>query len=455
MSNITYNQKLLLKNTKFIYFIMIKKIMNNKFLLTTLILLTGGFISKFLGFIIKIIITREMGTEGIGLYSLLAPTYSLFTTIAIFSYPTAISRLISIKGKSSKKIIFSVIPISLTLNTLVIILLCLFAPLLSEVLLKEPRLYYPIICVGLTMPFVGLSCILKGYFWGKQKMLPYIISNITEQVIRLIVIIVTIPDLVRQSITLAISYIVLINIISESASILVMVKAIPKDSVITLKDLKPHRDEIKEVMNISIPTTSSKIIGSFAYFLEPIVLTNVLLFLGYNSNYIINEYGILNGYAMSLLLLPHFFTQSVSTALIPEVSKNYSENNIKLCKRRIKQVILISFAIGFISTLVIYIFPEQILRLIFNTTEGVKYIKILAPFTLLYFIEIPLIHALQALNKAKFNMFITILGSIIRLGCILLFSLFHLGMYAMVISIIITLIFSTYFNYLGVKRTLG
>jgi stage V sporulation protein B len=208
-------------------------------------------------------------------------------------------------------------------------------------------------------------------------------------------------------------------------------------------------------MSISIPTTSSKIIGSFAYFLEPIILTNILLYMGYSSNYIINEYGILNGYSMSLLLLPHFFTQSVSTALIPEVSKNYSEKRIELCKRRIKQVMLISFSIGFLSTLVIYIFPEFVLKLIFNTTEGIKYIQMLAPFTLLYFIEIPLIHALQALNKAKFNMFITILGSIIRLSCIVIFSLFHLGMYAMVLSIIITLIFSTYFNYVGVKRTLG
>ena len=40
-------------------------------------------------------------------------------------------------------------------------------------------------------------------------------------------------------------------------------------------------------MNISIPATSSKIIGSISYFLEPIILTNILLFVGYTKEYII------------------------------------------------------------------------------------------------------------------------------------------------------------------------
>ena len=84
---------------------MIKNIMKNKFVMGTIILLTGGFFSKFLGFVLRIIITRQIGTEGIGLYSLVMPTFGLFITIATFSYPVAISKIISARGKSSKKAI--------------------------------------------------------------------------------------------------------------------------------------------------------------------------------------------------------------------------------------------------------------------------------------------------------------------------------------------------------------
>lgn len=434
---------------------MIKNIKKNKFVTSTIVLLIGGFISKFLGFIIKIIITRQIGTHGIGLYSMLSPTFSLFIVLAIFSYPIAISKLVAIKGRSSKKIIFSVIPVSIIINLIIILLIFIFAPILSKNLLKEPSLYYPIICIGFTLPFIGLSNIIKGYFWGKQRMMPYMLSNIAEQIVRLIILSLTIPIFIKYSVIKAICVVILVNIISESVSTLVMIKSLPKGIIIKKEDLIPQKKEIKDVMSISIPSTSSKIIGSFAYFLEPIILTNTLLYAGYSSNYIINEYGILNGYSLSLLLLPQFFTQSISTALIPELSKSYSEGNKKKCIRRIKQIILISLGIGFLSTLVIFLMPKFLLHTLFNTTEGISYIKVLSPFTLLYFIEVPLIHALQALDKAKISMIITILGSIVRLGSIFIFSFFNLGMYTIVIAIILNLIFSTYFNYRGVKKVLS
>ena len=45
---------------------MIKKLFKIEFFVATFILLTGGFLSKFIGFILMIIITRQIGKEGIG-----------------------------------------------------------------------------------------------------------------------------------------------------------------------------------------------------------------------------------------------------------------------------------------------------------------------------------------------------------------------------------------------------
>lgn len=59
-------------------------------------------------------------------------------------------------------------------------------------------------------------------------------------------------------------------------------------------------------MTISLPTTGSRLIGSISMFLEPILLTTILLKVGYSNNFIITEYGILNGYVMPLILLPSF-----------------------------------------------------------------------------------------------------------------------------------------------------
>jgi len=172
---------------------MIKNIKENKFVMGTLILLTGGFLSKFLGFLLKIIITRQIGVEGLGLYSLITPTFGLFITIATFSFPVAISKLVATPNRSSKKIIFSIIPVSLLLNLITLIIIFVIAHPLANIFLQEPRLYYPLLSIGFTLPFIGLSSIIKGYYWGKQRMGVYILSNIVEQIFRIAILVFLIP----------------------------------------------------------------------------------------------------------------------------------------------------------------------------------------------------------------------------------------------------------------------
>ena len=421
----------------------------------TIILLTGGFFSKFLGFVLRIIITRQIGTEGIGLYSLVMPTFGLFITIATFSYPVAISKIISARGKSSKKAIFSIIPISIILNLFTLLIIFLISKPLANIFLKDQRLYIPLLSIGFTLPFIGLSSIIKGYYWGKQRMGIYILSNIVEQIVRIIVLIFLIPKVIKVSLVLTISLIILVNVLSETSSIIVMLLGLPKGVKITKEDLRPSKEYIKDIMNICVPSTSSKIVGSISHFLEPIVLINVLSYVGYSNNYIVTEYGIVNGYSLALLLIPQFFTMSISTSLIPELSKSYSIEDIKNCKKRLFQITGLSLMIGAFSTGIIFAVPEYFLNLIYNTNLGANYIRVLAPFFLLYFINTPLASAMQALDMSKDEMQITLLTSFVKLFLLTLLAFLKIGMYSLIISTIITLIYSTYLHIKKVKKKLS
>ena len=427
---------------------------DNLFFKSTIILLIGGALTKFLGFFIRIIITRTIGIEGISLYSLLMPTYSLLTTIAILSYPISVSKFIAENKYKSKNIILSIIPISIIINLITLLLVYLSAPIISVSLLKEERLFYPLLACALTLPFISLSSITKGYFWGKQNMFPYMVSNVCEQIIRLCFFIILLPLIINKGVVFTIFIIIIFNIVSESFSIFVMSLFLPKNTKIKISDFKINKLILKDIYGLSIPSTSSKIVGSICYFLEPIILTNVLLFIGYSKDFILTEYGIINGYALSLLMIPQFFVGSISTSLIPEISKLYKKKNYNLCFKRVKQIMIISLSIGLLFTMVIYIKPEFFLNLIFKTNLGVNYIKILSPFMLLHFIDMPIISALQALNKSKTNMIITLIGSVIKLSVIALFSLLKIGMYSLIIAIIINIIIQTFLNYRVLKKAL-
>lgn len=429
--------------------------MKNNFIKSTIILVIGGFITKILGMFIKIVLTRTISTKGIGIYSLILPTFNLFITLCSLGLPVAISKLISEKRKiSNKQIVLTPIPFILIFNLFLIILLFIIAPFLSNNLLNNSITYYPLIAIGFTLPFISISSIIKGYYFGVERMLPTTISNIIEQLARLLFTITIISFLMNYSLKAAITGVVLINILSEGISIIVLLLFLPNKKNILTKDFTYDKSTFKDLLNISIPTTGSRLIGSITYFLEPIILTYTLTKVGYSSNFITTNYGIINGYVYPLLLLPSFFTMAISNALLPVVSNSYANKNYSYTKYKIKQAITISLIIGVPCTLAFMTVPEYFLNLIYNTTEGLAYIKIIAPIFLIFYIQGPLTASMQAMGYAKEAMIGTLLGSIIKTITLFVLSLFKIGIWGLIISSIINIIFITIHHYYYVFRKL-
>lgn len=418
--------------------------MKNNFIKSTIILILGGFLTKILGMFIKIILTRTISTKGIGIYSLILPTFNLFITLCSLGLPVAISKLVSEKSKkSNKQIVLTPIPFILIFNIALIILLFIISPFLSKNLLKNEITYYPLIAIGATLPFICISSIIKGYFFGKEKMFPTTLSNIVEQLMRLFLTMTVVAKLMEHSLTYAITGVVLINILSEGISILVLLLFVPKKKKIFTKDFSYDKTLMKDLLNISLPTTGSRLIGSLSYFLEPIILTYALTKSGYSNEFITIEYGIINGYVYPLLLLPSFFTMAISNALLPVVSNSYSHRNYRYTNYKIKQAITLSLMIGVPCTLLFMTIPDFFLNLIYNTNEGLAYIKVIAPIFLIYYIQGPLTTSMQAMGKAKEAMLGTLYGSIIRTILLFVLSLMKIGMWGLIISSIANILFIT------------
>ena len=399
--------------------------------------MVGGLITKLLGFGIRIIYTRMVGSDAINLYSLVMPTYSLLLTIATLSLPVVISKLISEHKTKSIKILSSATIITLILNFIVITTIYFTKDFIATTLLNDSRCSTLLMAMALTFPFVSLSSILKGYFYGKQKMAPHTISNIIEQLVRLALIFLVIPKLINMGIVYSVMGLILISIASELASIITFLVFLPKKFKITKEDLKPDMKTSKEILSISIPTVSGRLIGNIGFFFEPILLTNILLFAGYSMDFILNEYGAYNAYTISLLSMPSFFIAAISSSLLPEISKFYYKENLVMVKRRLKQAVILSFIVGSIFSSFIYLFREPLLSTLYNTTKGSEYIEILAPFFVLFYLEGPLQSVLQAIGKAKTTMFITMVAVITKLVIMSILSLCHIGMYSLVIAEII------------------
>lgn len=426
--------------------------MKNKFVKSVLILTIGGLLTKVISMFIKVVLARQLGTEGTGIYMMVMPTFTLLMALASLGFPTSISKLVAEESKNNKNLVFSVIPISLFLNIIIIVFLLFTSKYISNNLLREPRSYYALISIGLVLPFISISSILRGYFFGKEKMIPHVLSNVTEDLVRLIVLIIGTPYFLKKGIEFAVAFVVLVNIISELTSIFVLFFFIPKNFKLNKNDIKPDRKNIKDVFSIGIPTTASRIIGSIGFFLEPIILSFALNKCGYSNSYIVNEYGIISGYILPLILLPSFFTLAISEALIPQVSKDFSNGNYKSVKRKIKKAIFFSLLIGIPATLIFELIPEVPMKLIYNTSQGINYLKVLAPAALMHYIQSPLTASLQAMGRANDAMRGTLGGTIIRTILLLVLSLLNIGMWGLLIATSVNIIYVTLHQYKCIKK---
>lgn len=416
--------------------------MKNIFIKSAFILIIGGIITKCLGFFIKIYYTRIIGSDAISLLALSMPTYSLLLSIANFNIQTAVTKQISVYNNSRKTIINSLYLMFL-LDFVLILFIFIFGKFISIHLIKNKYVYLPILCSVVSLPFISVGYIVKGYFYARSNVLPHMISNVLEQLFRLLLMVMILPITLKYNYVITVSVFFLLNIFTEGFSIIILSIFLPNNFKLSKSDFKFDKYEVNELINISSASVLSRIICNIGYFFEPIIYTNLLMNKGFDINTITLEYGIYHMYAVSLLVFPTFMINSISNIILPKVSKLYYDRQFFKLKKLIRYVLTLLFSVGSLCTLFIFIFRDNLLLFLYNTNLGSNYIKHLAPFFILFYLEGPISTILIGIDKVWASGFISISGMIVKLVSLVLCIIFNTGYYSILISEIFNIAYVT------------
>ena len=419
-----------------------KKFKNNILFKNILILLISGAISKFIGMIGKITYTRIAGVNIVALYALITPTLMLIITVVQFSFPISISKL-SAEGKyKNDDLLKNAYLVASFVNIILIIIISLSSKLIAD-MLHNKALYKAILSIIPIIPFVAISSIQRGFLHGKEDMMPAGISNIVEEVVKILLIIILLPIFAKKGNITAIICLILFNVITEIISIVIMKKTIKKKYISNSDKGIIKKNIIKDIISISLPTTSVRLISSVGFFLEPIILTNILLKTGYTLNYITLEYGIINSYIIPLLSVPSFFSISIASALLPNITKAYSNKRYKEFNSKLLKLMILSLIVGMICLIFIMIMPDKILTLIYNANYGINYIYLIGPFFLILYMQPTLSVAMQAMNKTNHLFIVSIVSIIIKYTILTISGLMGSGMNSLIYSIMTGIIVTT------------
>lgn len=393
------------------------------FIRGTAVLMFAIFLSKLLGFVFRIQFMRIAGEEAVGIYMTAYPAFIFFLSLVQLGVPIAIAKIIAeldVLGEKEK--IRSVMKTAVFLTVITAIafipLSLLFIPYLATNLLGNPASAGTLYAGIAIVPIAAIGGLIRGYFQGIARMEETAWSQILEQTVRIALITWLLPVIFSaESNAMNAAYAMGITLLAELASVLYLLyKYFGQKRRQKVGKTKKGLYPLEPILSISLPSSGSRLFGTFTWFLEPIIFLRALSMSGITAIAATSLYGIISGVLIPLLLFPSFIPYALSVVLVPAVSGAAASSNHKKLRSRIHLALRLSAITGTFAATVFYIHGEALAEKLFQVKDGAQYMTILAPVFFFYYIQSPLYAILQATGDAKAGMMNSVYGGIAKLG---------------------------------------
>ncbi len=444
--------------------------MRQSFLYGTIILIVSGAITKILGFANRIVFSRIIGAEGVGLYQMVVPILYFLITLTTFGLPVAIAKQVAETeaardARQTKRVLYLSLLITGGLSLFVCLLLLLGARPLTQWLFTDQRAYIVLLAAIPVIPIASISSVLRGYFQGKHNMIPTAASQLLEQVVRMVLVVVMTLSFLDMGVEYATAGAVASIIFGEIAGLLYIIWQYRRGSRQTaeklvstrlLASLKQSQENLWQLLSVSFPVTMSRLVGSMGYVLEPMVVPFALVYAGFQIAEATSLYGQFAGMAVPLLLFPTFLTYSMSVSLVPAVAEAAFQKNARLVHRRIYQSMRISLVIGAPCTVLLYVFAEPLCQLLYGDARVGILLKEMAPFSVFLFFQAPLAAALQGLDQANLVFRNTLISAVVKtIAMFLITAQPSFGIHGAVIALNLGITLTTMLHFASLMKGIG
>ncbi|MGL4362555.1 MAG: stage V sporulation protein B [Cellulosilyticaceae bacterium] len=389
--------------------------MGKKALITgTIVLTITGFITRILGFLFRIYMSKIMGAEGLGLYQLIFPIYMLIWAASSAGISLAVSKKVAeFTGRGNHtdavRTLKSSLVVAGSISLLISIFIFFSAPWIAENYVREPNVVLGLKYLCVCVPFMTIACCIRGYFQGRQEMSISGIAQIIEQVARMLVIYLFAGFYLPKGIMYACALGTLGLCAGEFFSCLftfIMFK-IKQNKLPYSKPSQSYVSLMNTIITIAIPITANRFLTSGLVSLENILIPIQLQKYGLSSSEALAMYGMFSGMALPLLFFPSMVTTSISTVLIPALSEASAKKNIRYLHKTVSKSIQYSSLIGIGASCLFLTLGSEIAEICYGSEyyqvgELLKVLAVICPFLYLQGILTGMLNGL-GLQKLTFK----------------------------------------------------
>ncbi|MDE6182328.1 MAG: polysaccharide biosynthesis protein, partial [Eubacteriales bacterium] len=340
--------------------------MKNTIIKGPIILTIANVITRILGFVYRVYMSNIIGAEGMGLYQLIMPVYMLVWSLSSSGFSTTISKLVA-EENSKKEFgnIKRILNLSIFTSTLIAIFLSIFIFLFSDYIainiFKDERILLSLHIMCISFPFMAYGSCIRGYFLGMQNALVPAISQVLEQITRMISIYFLASIFIPMGLPYACAVAVIGMCIGEIFSFLYVY--LIYNNHIKKSNKKPTFSRFKcysVILAMAVPLTANRVISSFLTTIENILIPQKLMEYGHSNLEAMSIFGQLSGMSMPLLMFPSSLLTALAISIVPAISDAMARKNVHIIKETISKTFLFTSIISLGTMGIFLIFPYEL-----------------------------------------------------------------------------------------------
>ena len=402
---------------------------NNKFLKGTLILTVSSIVVKVIGSLNWIILSRVLGGEGIGLYQMGFPIYLMAITLSSAGIPVAISIItaekLAQKDFLGAKRVFNVSLRLLFVTGLVFASALFFGAhwLIDNHWIRDSRAYYSIIALAPAVFFVTFLASFRGYLQGWQIMTPTAASEIVEQLMRVVTMIVFANMFMPHGLAYAAGGASMGAGVGAFCALLVLMWFYGRLKQKLKADLQQQnplatresaRAIISRLLRLALPVSMSSLMLPVVANLDLLIVPQRLEAAGFHISQATEFFGYLTGMAVPLINLATIFTAAMTISLVPAISESRALNDVFGIRAKTRTAFRVAFIINSPGFFGIFFMGEKKAARIYNAPGAADAIQTMSVGILLLGLHQISTGILQGLGRTSIPVINMILAAAVK-----------------------------------------
>lgn len=394
------------------------------FIKNTVVLVLTSLILRSVGIVFRVYLADKIGSEGIGLYQLIFSVYMLAATFATTGLSTAVTRLVADnleKGKTAiRKIMTRAAALTMAVSVVSTAAVFLFAPQIARYWIKDQASITALKILSFSLPFMGISSLIRGYFIARRKATQPSLVQLFEQAVRIGVIMLCLSHTAGKGIAASATAVLFGDTVAEAASCLLHILLYYVDRK-PLKDGEGVTGVVREILRISLPLTGIGYMSTALHTTENLLVpTRLTPFYGARERGL-EFYGAIRGMAMPILFFPASFLTSLSTMLIPEMSEANALGRKAEVSSTVKNSLKITLSLSIFVGAVFFFWAEDVAKVIYDDRDVGYIIRVLSPIVPFMYMESVAAGILKGLDRQMSMLGYNLVDSVLRIITVFIF----------------------------------